>query len=213
MSTQIKSNQKLLCIGDSITDVARRADAYPYGNGYVRILRELLIIREPQKQITIINKGISGNTVLDLEQRWSDDVLQMRPDWLTILIGINDAHRFLRNSNEPVTVELYAKTYDQLLQRTRAALPNCRIVLLEPFYISTEKHPTAFRYAALKLLPQYIAVVHKLSRRYRTRLVKTHAMFQKIIQHQPADFFCNEPVHPGPVGHLALAEALYAGLT
>ena len=213
MPTQIKNHQTILFAGDSITDCGRRADFYPRGNGYVRFFHELLAIREPEKHVTIINKGISGNTVVDMAGRWTDDVLRMRPDWLSILIGINDLHRYLRKAETSVPPKLFAEIYQQILQRTLDKLPKCRIILLEPFYISSEDNPNSPRQAVLKLLPEYIAVVHKLSRQYKTRLVRTQQMFQKIIRTQPADFFCPEPVHPNPAGHLAIADAVYEGLS
>lgn len=211
MPTQIKNHQTILFAGDSITDCGRRADFYPRGNGYVRFFHELLAIREPEKQVTIINKGIGGNTVVDLSARWTDDVLRMRPDWLSILIGINDLHRFIRKTETSVPPELFEQKYREILERARKALPKCKIILIEPFYISSENSANSPRHAVLELMPKYITVAHKLSRQYKTRLVRAHQMFQKIIRTQPADLLCPEPVHPNAVGHLALAEAVYGG--
>jgi lysophospholipase L1-like esterase len=211
MPTKIKSKQTVLFAGDSITDGGRRADSFPLGNGYVRFFRDLMIIREPEKQVTILNKGIGGNTVVDLSRRWTDDVLRMRPDWLSIQIGINDLLNYMRKLEIAVPPELYEQKYREILDRTRKTLPKCQIILIEPFYISSETFPNNFRHDMLQLLPTYLAVVHKLSRQYKTRLVRTHQMFQKIILTQPADMLSSEPVHPNATGSLALAEAVYAG--
>ncbi len=211
MPTKIKSKQTILFAGDSITDCGRRVDGFPFGNGYVRIFRDLMAIREPEKKVTIINKGIGGNTVVDLSARWTDDVLRMRPDWLSILIGINDLHRYMRNLETTVPPALYEQKYREILERTRKILPGCQFILIEPFYISAENSPNSLRHSVLQLMPEYLAVVHKLSRQYKTRLVRAHQMFQKIIRTQPADMLCPEPVHPNSTGHLALAEAVYAG--
>ena len=95
MATQIKNGQKVLFIGDSITDCGRRDSQRPLGNGYVKLFADLMIIQEPAKQITIVNKGISGDNVVGLRNRWTDDVLRNQPDWLSIKIGINDLHGYL----------------------------------------------------------------------------------------------------------------------
>jgi lysophospholipase L1-like esterase len=213
MALKVKSGQTLLFIGDSITDCGRRAPDAPLGNGYVRLFADLRAIREPSKRITVINKGIGGDRVTGLRDRWTDDVLRHAPDWLSILIGINDLHSYLRDRAGGVSPKVYAEAYDTLLTRTRAALPKCHVLLMEPFYMSIERSPSSGRHAARELLPDYLRVVHGLSRKYRTRLLRTHEMFQKLLRHHPADVFCPEPVHPNMTGHLAIAEAVYQALS
>src|ERR1035437_1126162 len=98
MTTQIRNGQKIVFIGDSITDCGRRDSQRPLGNGYVKMFADLTIIREPAKRITIINKGIGGDrvtglgTLVGLRERWTDDVLRQRPDWLSIMIGRSEEH-------------------------------------------------------------------------------------------------------------------------
>jgi len=213
MSMKLRDGETILFIGDSITDCGRMGMERPLGCGYVKFFRDMLIAREPARRVTIINKGISGNTVVDLQNRWADDVLRHRPDWLSVKIGINDLHRTLANTPEAVPPELFEKTCDEVLSRTRAKLPACRILLIDPFYISNDLCPNSARSEVLKLLPRYLATVHAMSRKYRTRLVETHAMFQKLLKHHEADRFCPEPVHPNPTGHLAIAEAVYEALS
>ncbi|MFC1461708.1 GDSL-type esterase/lipase family protein, partial [Verrucomicrobiota bacterium] len=95
MQVKLKKGEKILFIGNSITDCGRRDVAAPLGSGYVKFVSDMLIMREPEKRVTIINKGIGGDVVPGLLARWKDDVLRHRPDWLSIKIGINDLHRFL----------------------------------------------------------------------------------------------------------------------
>jgi len=212
MTTKLKSGETILFIGDSITDCGRRNQFAPLGNGYVKMFADLLTIRESAKRITVINKGISGNVVTQLRDRWTDDMMRHKPDWLSVKIGINDVHRTLFGNPEPVPPELYAATYDDILARTVKRLPKCRILLIDPFYISNETVPGTRRHVVLEMLPKYIATVHKLAKRYKTRLVKTHDMFQKLLKHHDADTFCPEPVHPNLTGHLAIANAVYDAL-
>jgi len=213
MALKVRNGQTLLFIGDSITDCGRRGPERPLGNGYVKLFGDLLTLREPAKRITIVNTGIGGNRVTNLRDRWTDDCLRHRPDWLSIKIGINDLHSLLRAAPDAVSPEAFEEAYDDILSRTRAALPQCRILLIDPFYISVERSPSSFRRQVLDLMPRYLAVVHKMNRRYRTRLVKTHEVFQNLLKHHGADTFCPEPVHPYASGHLVIAEAVYAALS
>ena len=213
MATKLKSGETILFIGDSITDCGRRDQFAPLGCGYVKMFTDLLAIREPAKRVTVVNKGIGGNVVTQLQERWTDDVMRHRPDWLSVKIGINDLHRTLAGSPEAVPPELYERTYDEILSRTRTKLPRCRMLLIDPFYISRDASPHSKRSDVLKLLPKYIGTVHRMAKKYGTRLVKTHEMFQKLLKVHEPDFFCPEPVHPNPTGHLAIAEAVYDALS
>lgn len=207
---QIRSGQTVLFIGDSITDCGRRAANAPLGCGYVKQFSDMFISRHSTKAVTLINKGISGDVVTGLRNRWSDDVLRHRPDWLSVKIGINDLHRTLRNQQEGIPPELYREAYDDILARTKEALPACKILLIDPFYISTDRAPTSFRNDVLTLLPEYLRIVRELSRKYGTLHVKTHDVFQRLLKNHEADTFCPEPVHPNPTGHLVIADAVYA---
>lgn len=213
MAVKIKNGQTILFIGDSITDCCRNTVERPLGNGYVKLFSDFLAIREPAKKINIINKGISGNNVKDLQTRWTDDMLRHKPDWLSIHIGINDIHRCLGFVPEPETPEDFATAYDDILARTKKALPKCKILLIEPFFVSKDKSQNSFRKAVLDILPQYLRTVRKMSAKYKTRLVKTHDIFQKLLQYHEPDFFCPEPVHPNLTGHLVIAEAVYSVLS
>ena len=209
---KIKDGQTILFIGDSITDCGRRGTDAPLGNGYVKLFADMLIIRHPRKSITTINKGISGDVVTGLRDRCSDDVIRNKPDWLAIKIGINDLHRTLEHRPEAVPPQLYHEAYEDIIKRTTEALPNCRLLLIDPFYISNETSPTSFRSAVLRFLPEYLQIVHALSRKYGTLLVKTHGVFRRLLKTHEADTFCPEPVHPNLTGHMVIAEEVYTVL-
>ena len=213
MPLKIEDGERIVFIGDSITDCGRRAAAAPLGEGYVKMFANLVTIREPAKRIDIINKGIGGDNVRGLRDRWSDDVLRHDPDWLSVKIGINDLHIGLRGLSDPIPPELFEEIYDSLLRRTLEARPDCRILLIDPFYISVDRSATSFRPRVLEVLSDYIAVVHELSRRHGTRLVKTHERFQRILETHEADELCPEPVHPYPAEHQAIAEWVYEALS
>ena len=207
MSHWIEDGQTLLFIGDSITDCGRRGAEAPLGNGYVRLFADLATARFPERRVRYINKGIGGNRVTDLAARWQDDVLYQRPDRLSVKIGINDLHSHLRGAEDGVDPALFAAVYEQLLEITQGEL-GCPLVLLTPFYISTDH-----RSQVLELLPRYIEVVERLAERFDARLVRLHDIFQRQLQYRDADTFCPEPVHPNQAGHLVIAQALMDALT
>ena len=215
MPLNIREGETVLFIGDSITDCGRRGAAAPLGEGYVKMFCEMMTLREPRKaaRVRVINKGIGGDNVLGLQGRWTDDVLRHKPDWLSVKIGINDLHGALRDPANGISPQVYEAAYDDILTRTKAKLPKCRMLLIDPFYLSVEKSRNSFRRTVLDTMPAYISVVHKMSRRYRTRLVKTHELFGGLLKDHEADEFCGEPVHPYRSGHLAIAEWAYKALS
>ncbi len=132
-----EQGQKVLFIGDSITDCGRREGPHaPYGNGYVALARAFLLARYGELGLEVFNRGISGNTVRNLAARWHDDVISDQPDWLSIKIGINDVWRTISNRlDEAVPLPEYERTYRQLLDQTRART-RARLILVEPYIIA-----------------------------------------------------------------------------
>lgn len=208
MAFAFKPHQTVVFIGDSITDCGWRAEAAPLGNGYVRMISDLIDARYSGHQIKVINTGIGGNTVRELTVRFYDDAIRHQPDWMSILIGINDLHRCLGGAAEDVSVTppQYAQMYDALLKRVKSET-RAKIVLMDPFYISTERHPDSFRSTVLKNIGKYTKTVHAMASKYKTRHVKTHDLFQRALKCFPPDRFCPEPVHPYPSGHMLMAQA------
>jgi len=199
----VQDGQKMLLIGDSITDCGRRGDAAPLGAGYVAFLVDLVTAKYPERAIDFVNRGIGGNTVLDLTARWDADCLAERPDWLSVMIGINDLHRTLGGVHE-LPPRAYRQHYDRLLERV-AAETDARLVLLDPFYMTTEAHADEAQKTVLGLLPAYIEVVHDLAAKYGARLTSTQDMFESQLRHRPPTTFCGEPVHPNRTGHMLIA--------
>ncbi len=213
MASKLKNGETLLFIGDSITDCGRREPQHaPLGCGYVQMVYDMLTIREPHKHITVLNRGIGGNTVADLRSRWADDVLALKPDQLSIKIGINDLNQTLCQGNN-LTPDRFEENYDSILAQTVKRLPKCRLLLIEPFFMSRDTFKDSYRTQVLRTLPDYIAVVRRMSRRYKTRLVKTHELFQAQLKYHPLSVFSAEPVHPNSAGHLLIAEAVYKALS
>jgi lysophospholipase L1-like esterase len=203
---QLQDGQTYLFAGDSITDCARRDAAAPLGSGYVRLATELITARYPERRINYINAGIGGNTVQNLRDRWHDDVLIQRPDWVSVKIGINDLHRTLHNTPETTPPDVYEKVYRGILQRTKET--GAKLILIDPFYISTDTCGDSNRRKVLDMLPDYLNVVEKLAIEFDALHVRTHQLFEQQLKYRPADYFCPEPVHPYASGHLVIALGL-----
>lgn len=210
MGFKIRDGEKIICIGDSITDCGRRADPGLLGNGYVRYFHDMIVAKYPERRITVINKGISGNTIIDLQNRWQDDVIYHKPDWVTILIGINDIHHVLRKDQDwqECISEKFCQRYEEILARTKEQL-KCRFVLLEPFYISVDDSKNSWRSMVLKELKKYIEIVRKMAEKFDTEIIRLQDIFQKHLKYRESETFCPEPVHPNSTGHLIIASHLF----
>jgi len=129
--------QKVLFIGDSITDTGRRQEPHaPYGRGYVMLARAFLLARYAELDLNVVNQGVGGNTVRNLAARWNDDVIAEQPDWLSVKIGINDVWRTVSNrASEAVPLDEYELTYRQLLEEAKTRTP-AKLILMEPYVIA-----------------------------------------------------------------------------
>jgi len=195
-------------IGDSITDAGR---AQPVGeglggalgSGYVSLVDALLGAAYPELGIRVVNMGTGGHTVRDLQARWQPDVLNQKPDWLSIMIGINDVWRQfdspLRTETHVLPNE-YERTLDALLSQTRPAVQN--IVLLTPFYIEPN-HADAMR----ARMDEYGAIVRRLSEKHGTLFVDTQAAFDAVLMALYPATLAWDRVHPSLTGHMVLARA------
>lgn len=214
MTTTLSSRQTLLFIGDSITQADRREPAFaPLGQGFVRMVHDMLILHEPEKCITVLNRGIGGNTADDLRSRWHEDALLHRPDVLVLQVGMNDLNQFLcQPERKHVHPEAFAAIHDSLLARARVALPHVRILVLSPFYLSTDADTDSYRARVRRTLPAYVDPVRANAARHGARFIDLQAIFQECLRHRHPDDYGSEPIHPNATGHLVIADAIYDAL-
>lgn len=196
------AGEKIVFIGDSITDTGRRGEAAPYGTGYVSLVRAMLLARYAQLDLTLVNRGIGGNTVRDLAARWEADVLAEQPDWLSVKIGINDVWRaFADRPTEAVPLPEYTDTLRALLARVREA-GTTRLILLTPYLIEGNRDDPMRR-----AMDTYGAAVKTLATECDAVCVDTQAAFDTVLAHTPAAFWADDRIHPGLPGHGVLALA------
>ncbi len=197
----LDSNITILFQGDSITDAGRDYETKDLGPGYPAKIYAYLQTFCADKNIKVINKGISGNRVKDLKARWTEDCIALKPDILSILIGINDTWRRY-DSSDPTTVESFEQTYREILTEVKEKLPDCKIIILEPFLIPVDPAKEEWR---VDLDPK-INSIRKLTREFSAIFIPLDGLYQEACsQHSPAEYSA-DGVHPNDVGHAFLAE-------
>jgi lysophospholipase L1-like esterase len=199
----VKSNQlNFLFQGDSITDGNRGRSNDPnhiMGHGYAFSIASRLGAAFPEKANLFYNRGISGNKITDLEHRWQTDTIDLKPDVLSVLIGINDTDSVLRQQNV-VTAEKYEEVYRSLLTQTRTQLPNCIFVLCEPFILPVgrvKENWTLFN----DDLQKRQQAVHRLSKEFKTIFVPLQKIFNAAVERAAADYWMWDGIHPTYSGH------------
>lgn len=199
---ELKPNSSIVFIGDSITDAGRLEAAYrPFGYGYVHFVTYRLLAKYPEYNLSIINTGISGNTIRDLDYRWERDCLNHKPDILSILIGVNDVFRqYVGRLDAAVLLDEYEFTYKRLLTLVKGKY-NCRLILMEPFMFCDDKTNPAY-----KALQQYIHAVRALAAEFDAVLVPLQELIDNKIKQVPPEKFSDDMVHPYVWAHAWIAQ-------
>ncbi len=204
----IKPNSKLVMIGDSITDAGR---AQPVGEGlfdalgrgYVSLVDALLGTVYPELGVRVVNMGTSGHTVRDLDRRWQTDVIDLRPDWLSVMIGTNDVWRQFDSPRQPETHVLpdeYAQTLDALVTCTLPSVSN--IVLMTPFYLEPNRADPMRR-----RVDEYGGLMKEIAAKHGTLFVDTQAAFDRVLTAYYPATLAWDRVHPNQTGHMIIARA------
>lgn len=209
----LQLGSRLVMIGDSITDTGRarpigegRGEAL--GKGYVSLVDGLLGTCYPSYGIRVTNMGISGNTVRSLKERWQTDVIELKPDWLSIMIGINDVWRQFdlpTITEKHVGIAEYEQTLRELVDLTRPMLKG--LVLMTPFYIEPNKDDP-MRAA----MDRYGRVVERIAAETDAVFVDTQKAFDRVLEHYYPATLAWDRVHPGMTGHMVLAKAFLNGI-
>lgn len=185
---------RVLFQGDSITDGNRGRSADPnhiLGHGYVFVIAARHGAAFPEAAVEFMNRGVSGNTVLDLEKRWEKDALELNPDLLSVMIGVND-------NGKGVPLDEYEQVYDKLLTASRAANPKLKIVLCEPFVKPAETLNPG--------ILQRQQVVSRLAQKHAAAVVRLQPVFDGASKRVPASYWIWDNVHPTYRGHQLMAD-------
>ena len=204
---ELKAGAAILFQGDSITDGNRGRNEDPnhiMGHGYSFSIASRVGFDFHEKKYIFHNRGISGNKVTDLADRWQQDTLNLKPDVLSILVGVNDAASVVFNRPPVVSVEKYEETYNTLLQQTLDTFPEILFVLCEPFILKVGRVKEHWeKYHADMVQRQ--EVVRKLAEKYNAVYVGFQDIFNKACEKTPADYWIWDGVHPTVPGHELMA--------
>jgi lysophospholipase L1-like esterase len=195
--------------GDSITDAGRdrkredRAnDARALGRGYALLAAAHLLAECGKADLKIYNRGISGNKVFQLADRWDKDCLALKPDVVSILIGVNDIWHKLGGRYDG-TIEIYERDYRTLLARTRRALPEVKLVVCEPFVLRCG----AVNDTWFPDFDGYRAAAQNIAKSFGAAFVPFQSVFDDAIQDAPPAYWAADGVHPTMAGAQRMAQA------
>ena len=195
--------------GDSITDAGRsRENNSLRGIGYPHLVASELKVDYPG-QLNIINRGISGNRVVDLYARIKADFINLKPDYLSILIGVNDVwHEFSANPNG-VDDAKYRRIYCMLIEELKEALPDLKIYILEPFTLKGRGNEAYFEEFDREVRLR-AASAKWVAEKYGLTFIPLQQKFDELCEVCPADYWLSDGVHPAEAGHEIIARALLA---
>jgi len=204
----IRKGNVVLLQGDSITDAGRNRarednanDKSALGSGYAFLIAAQLLAAQRDPELKIYSRGISGHKVFQLAERWDKDCLALKPNVVSILIGVNDIWHKL-NGRYDGTIEIYERDYRALLQRTRQQLPEVKLVVCEPFVL---------RCGAVneKWFPDfdgYRAAAKKVAEAFDAVFVPFQSMFDEACKDAPPAYWAGDGVHPTIAGAQLMAQ-------
>ncbi|GAA4243104.1 SGNH/GDSL hydrolase family protein [Dactylosporangium darangshiense] len=201
------AGQRIVFIGDSITDSGRRDNVPPYGDGYMSLVRAFVTARNPGLRLQWINHGVSGDTVRNLAERWERDAVATRPDWLSVMIGINDVWRaFAGRLDEAVPIDEYEQTLRRLLYRAVDAT-GCRLILADPYLIEPDLSDPHRAES-----DRYGEVVGALAKEFDAVHIRTQKAFDRVLAVSSPEEWAGDRLHPNLPGHAVIAEEYLTAL-
>jgi len=204
-----KSGNTILFQGDSITDSGREKErqlpnnSMSFGYGYAFLAASKLLNSLADRNLTIYNRGISGNKVFQLAERWQEDCFELDPDIVSILIGVND-YWHKRKHNYYGNVEIYENDYRALLKRTKEQLPEIKLIICQPFAVT---NTSAVDESWIEPMQGYQAAAKRMADEFNAVWVPFQEVFDEAVKYAPAVYWTEDGVHPSMAGAQLMAEA------
>ena len=196
----------ILFQGDSITDCGRnRMENSSMGDGYAHMIKAQMGSENPG-EYEFLNRGVSGNRIVDVYARIKYDIINIKPDYLSLLIGVNDVWHELGGKHNGVDAKKFEKIYEMLVDEILEALPDTKIMILEPFVLegtatcATEMEPGRWDYFRNEV-PLRAAAAKRIADKYGFPYVSLQDVFDQVCNQAPASYWLRDGVHPTPMGH------------
>ena len=208
----LRQDDIILFQGDSITDAGRNRDdkgmnnSRALGSGYAFLAGAKLLHDHASKNLKIYNRGISGNKVYQLAERWDEDCLELKPTVLSILIGVNDFWHMV-NGKYDGTIETYRDDFKALLQRTKQEFPDIKLIIGEPFAVPGIKAVDGNWFPRFK---EYQSAARELAGQFNAAFIPYQSVFDQAAKKAPTVYWTHDGVHPSLPGSQLMAEAMLA---
>ncbi|MGZ3755956.1 MAG: SGNH/GDSL hydrolase family protein [Mucilaginibacter sp.] len=209
---KLTANNVILFQGDSITDSSRDRKQTSantttgMGTGYALLAGSNLLLHNSEKNLQIYNRGISGDKVFQLADRWDAECLQLKPNVLSILIGVND-HWAVKKHGYTGTIETYRTDFKKLLDRTKQVLPDVKLIIGEPFAVLGVKEVDQSWYPKFD---EFRTAARELATEFEATFIPYQAVFDKAVKSAPGSYWTVDGVHPNLAGINLMAEAWLA---
>ena len=202
-----KDMQRIVFAGDSVTDMG---SAQPVGEGlfdnvgrsYVRVVENMLAAYYPEVRIRVTNSGISGNTSRDLLARFQRDVVDLKPDWVSICSGINDVWRQFDSPARPVEAffpEEYEKNVEKMIKMVKGKVEG--IFLLSPYYMEPNRQDMM-----RARMDEYVEICRKLAKKYDCIFIDFQRMYEDYCKVRHSGYIAWDRVHPNQIGATLMAK-------
>lgn len=196
----IKDNTTVLFQGDSITDCGRNRETNDLGSGYPNFVASMFAALYPDMNVKFINRGVSGDRVRDLQNRWNEDCIALKPDYISILVGVNDTWRKY-DANDPTSAEAFKKTYHDILTQIKEKT-KAEIIIMEPYVLNSLPDRKQWR----EDLDPKIQVVRELAREFKAHYIPLDGIFAQACCGKEPSFWSEDGVHPNQTGHALIAK-------
>ncbi len=207
------AHDKIIFAGDSVTDAGRARPSGEglfgaYGNGFVSYIAGFFDALYPQLDLRVVNRGVSGDRISELAARWQEDVLDDSPDWVAVMIGVNDVWRRFDSPHfheQHLTVEYYRETLERLIETT---LPRVKgMVLMTPYYLEPNRaDPMRAE------LDKRCEVVAELAAKYSLPLADVQAGFDRFMEHMYSSVITWDRVHPNHIGCALICKVFFEAI-
>lgn len=192
--------------GDSVTDSGRARPVGEglhagVGNGFVRQIENILNVVYPDWKLWITNTGCGGNTSRDLKNRWQTDVMSLKPDWVNVMVGINDVWRQFDTPavlSSHVYIDEYRANICEMLERTLPVVKG--VIIMSPYYMESNKEDPM-----RAMTDEYVKVCEDIANKYNCHYINIQSAFDEYLQYRHPTYISWDHVHPNNIGSLIIA--------